>query len=399
MKVRAMKISIIAGSLRAAKELEQALWSYGDSVEEEISIRVFVQTEAFLKDCQKLPPDAIFLILPDKMPPRLEILEEIQVDFPRIFLILVGNRPEYALNAYQLGAIYYLMPPYPWKELERCYRRCVKIFMHAPVNLKIDKNHSTYTLPLANIIYMSVKSKKIYFYLKGQTDPFIACCSLGKVSENLHDQRFLQCQRSCIVNMDYVQKIQLDGVFLQNGKVLPLTKRNFIKLIRSYNNYLLGHAQVSRIRTGESAAVDLVRYKERLNLALRAAHICVFEVDLQKQLYTFFDNSEDIFGVSDDTILADLTAFAKLSPDEYRHAATSYFSHPDDSEVIAAAFRKVLAGHHASYEARMKAGCTKFIWCRLELQPILEDGVPVRMIGTIIALKRRTWQRKTKLKF
>lgn len=94
--------------------------------------------------------------------------------------------------------------------------------------------------------------------------------------------------------------------------------------------------------------------------------------------------------------MADVTAFAKLSPEEYRQAVTNYFSHPGDAKVIAAAFKEIFAGHHTSYEARMKAGRTKFIWCRIDLQPILEKGVPVRMIGAIIALKRRTWRRQAK---
>jgi hypothetical protein len=64
--------------------------------------------------------------------------------------------------------------------------------------------------------------------------------------------------------------------------------------------------------------------------------------------------------------------------------------------VIANAFKEIFAGHHTSYEARMKAGNSKFTWCRLDLQPILANGVPVRMIGAIIALKRKTWRRKAK---
>ena len=119
-------------------------------------------------------------------------------------------------------------------------------------------------------------------------------------------------------------------------------------------------------------------------------------MDLQKQRYTFFDNSEAIFGVSDDVILSDVASFAKLSPAEYRRAATNYFSHPDDARVIANAFKEIFAGHRTSYEARMKAGNSKFTWCRLDLQPILANGVPVRMIGAIIALKRKTWRRKAK---
>lgn len=48
---------------------------------------------------------------------------------------------------------------------------------------------------------------------------------------------------------------------------------------------------------------EITLFKDRLTIALKAAKICVFEVDLTQQLYTFFENSEDIFGVTGDVIL------------------------------------------------------------------------------------------------
>ncbi len=128
---------------------------------------------------------------------------------------------------------------------------------------------------------------------------------------------------------------------------------------------------------------ELLRYKERFKVALKAAKICVFEVDLVNQLYTFFENAEDIFGVSGESILKDVTPFGKLNPTEYMQAASEYFSHPDDSAVIAKAFNSILNGQATTYQARMKAGNTSYIWCKVDVTPIIENNIPVRMIGII----------------
>lgn len=128
---------------------------------------------------------------------------------------------------------------------------------------------------------------------------------------------------------------------------------------------------------------ELRQYKERLHIALTAAKICVFEVDLTRQLYTFFENAEAIFGVSDETILNDVRPYSLLEPEEYRLAVSRYFSHPGDEAVIAEAFNHILKGMPATYEARMKAGDSGFVWCRLHMTPIMEQGVPARMIGVI----------------
>lgn len=124
-------------------------------------------------------------------------------------------------------------------------------------------------------------------------------------------------------------------------------------------------------------------YKNRLTVALKAARTCVFEVDLAHQLYTFFENAEDIFGISGEEILAHVQPYSKLSPEEYQRAVSAYFSHPDDAAVIAEAFDRIFSGQQTTYEARMKAGDSEFVWCKLDVVPILENGHPVRMIGVI----------------
>lgn len=128
---------------------------------------------------------------------------------------------------------------------------------------------------------------------------------------------------------------------------------------------------------------ELKQYKERLRIALNAAKISIFEVDLSQQLYTFFENAEVIFGVPGDVILQEVQPFSKLEPEEYLLACSAYFSHPDDSPVIEDAFARILHGESVTYEARMKAGNSAFTWCRIDVTPILEHGTPVRMVGVI----------------
>lgn len=132
---------------------------------------------------------------------------------------------------------------------------------------------------------------------------------------------------------------------------------------------------------------EIKQYKERLQIALKAAKICIFEVDLLRQLYTFFENAEVIFGISGEKILKDVRPYSQLDPESYRLAVSEYFSHPDDMDVIEGAFRHVLSGIPATYEARMKAGGSEYVWCRVDVVPILEDGNPVRMVGVITDIR------------
>lgn len=125
-------------------------------------------------------------------------------------------------------------------------------------------------------------------------------------------------------------------------------------------------------------------FKQRLSIALKAANSCMFEVDIVNQCCTFIDNTEAIFGKSGEQILGELSQYAGLPPDENRRAVAEYFVHPDDEKAIAKAFRAALAGRAAECEARMRCGAGQdYVWCRLYVAPVFENGVPMRIAGAV----------------
>lgn len=128
---------------------------------------------------------------------------------------------------------------------------------------------------------------------------------------------------------------------------------------------------------------ELFDYKKRLSIAIQSAKICVFEVDVGQQLYTFFENSEAIFGVPGEKILQDVRPFSKLPPAEYQQRVTEYFVHPADTEQVDRAFASIFAGKATSYEARMRAGNSSYTWCKLDVTPIIEENGTMKMIGII----------------
>lgn len=137
---------------------------------------------------------------------------------------------------------------------------------------------------------------------------------------------------------------------------------------------------------------SLKAYKNRLSRAIRTANICVFEVDITRQLYTYFENSEAIYGVPGEKILEDVRPMAALPPEEYQRRVTEYFVHPDDEGAVRTAFQSVFAGKTASYEARMRAGGGAYVWCKVDVAPAVEEDGTVRMLGVIMdiqSLKRR----------
>lgn len=126
------------------------------------------------------------------------------------------------------------------------------------------------------------------------------------------------------------------------------------------------------------------RYRACLIEGLKASKTCVFEVDCENRRCTVFENAEDIFGLAGACILHDVRSFSRRSRWEYEKACADYFSLPDEAAVIHKAFNKIRQGECAVYEARMKARDSEPVWCRLQLKPLVKNGVMVRLTGTIV---------------
>ena len=385
-----MKIDILSSNQQITEDLKQALWAYSDSIQEDNwSISCFVSEPAFLQAIKQNHPDTVFLNLKKTEKGFLSLVQKLHLASAKTLFVLVGHEDSEAYLAYRLGAAYFILPPFSWKELERCQERCRTLHASNPVDIRVQVHRFTANIALDSLVYVRVQRKRCNIYLHDKHEPFPINCSLQNIAKQLTDNRFLHVFRSYIVNMDYIKEFREADILLFDGTELPLAKHKRGRLLRQYKNYTLSHV----IYNNDTIA-SLIHYKERLQLALKTSHTCIFEVELQKQRYTFFENAEAIFGVSDDVILSDVAAYAKLTPDKYRKAVSAYFSHPADNEVIARAFKEVLAGRSVSYKARMKAGNTQFVWCRIDVQPILRNGIPVRMIGVITKLYRNSWRRK-----
>lgn len=142
---------------------------------------------------------------------------------------------------------------------------------------------------------------------------------------------------------------------------------------------------------------ELLRYQELLHTALKTAKICVFEMDLARQCCTAIENAEDIFGVSGESLLQDMRKFCVLPPEIYRQKVTAYLFHPDDAKVIEGAFDDVMTGKSGSYHVRLRIKNMRYIWCKIDIQPVIEEQKPVRMIGVITDINKQE-ERVEKLK-
>ncbi|MEG1661856.1 MAG: PAS domain-containing protein, partial [Clostridiales bacterium] len=157
------------------------------------------------------------------------------------------------------------------------------------------------------------------------------------------------------------------------------------------NGYLIknadglhNHSILTDITLIKQREEELRSSENRFSVAINASSGTLFEVDLEKKLYTHFENAERIFGVSAEKLFADTRAFSSLSYTEFIDAVTAYFFHPEDCQLTQNAMAEAKTNGMASYEARIRRFDNSYIWARIDLSFVLNEfGEPWRLVGYI----------------
>lgn len=200
-----------------------------------------------VKAVMELKPDLLFL---DIQMPKLdgfEVLELIGTDRAVVF---VTAYDEYALRAFEIHAVDYLLKPFPAERFEAAVQR-VKQRLGGKLPPASDLAQSArppaqyleriavrdgtrvHVIPLAKLDYAEAQ------------DDYVALCTEGKkhlkqqtissLESALDPQRFLRIHRSYVVNLEKVTKIEPYGkdthvVILTSGAQLPVSRSGYARL-------------------------------------------------------------------------------------------------------------------------------------------------------------------------
>lgn len=197
-----------------------------------------------LKAIQELNPDLIFL---DIQMPKINGFEMLELLESPPHVIFTTAYDEYALKAFEVNALDYLLKPVSPERLEKALD---KLRRRATVNITelkdkipqlpeqaqrivVKQNDSIKILPLQEVYYLESADDyvKIHtaekYYLKHQT--------MGRFENQLPAQQFVRIHRAYLLNVQHLAKIDLYEkdrycVTLRNNVRLPVSRTGYAKL-------------------------------------------------------------------------------------------------------------------------------------------------------------------------
>lgn len=207
-------------------------------------IRVFGHPDSLLSACES---DTFHIFLLDMVMPMVSGLElgrgirQISTDAQ---IIYITTEPGFALDAYAVNPLHYLLKPVD------------KIALFSALDLAVEKTQ------FGEECFVTIKTRS---GLRTISIDDIACCEyirhtavynlkngasyqtttlLESFAEHmiplLRDRRFIQSHIAFVLNMSYVERLDKSGFTLRGGAFVPVSRKQFATVRNTYMSYRLG---------------------------------------------------------------------------------------------------------------------------------------------------------------
>ena len=162
-------------------------------------------------------------------------------------IVYITTEPGYALNAYAVNPLHYLLKPVKKQELFSTLELAFsKADFGKEITVTVKVKEGLRTLSAGQIACCEYKNHTARYTLtSGERveTTTLACGFAEHIAPLLHDARFLSPHVSFALNMSRVEKLVREGFYLRNGGFVPVSARQYTAVRNAYLYYRLGREE------------------------------------------------------------------------------------------------------------------------------------------------------------
>ena len=230
-----LRVAIVEDNDRDAEYLLSHLKRYGRENEVEIESKRFSNGILFLEQYQG-QYDLIFMDIDMPAINGINVAKMLRERDNHVLLIFVMALARFAVNGYEVDAFDFIVKPLQYNFFSSKMSRAMKkLDSEQRVKLLIKSSEKTVSVFSDEIIFVDIFKHVLNFHTERGT--ISTRGTMKDVMESLNDGCFAMCNKSCVVNLKYVQMIDGDEAVLTNSERLQISrprKTEFMQQIADY---------------------------------------------------------------------------------------------------------------------------------------------------------------------
>ncbi|WP_416325292.1 LytR/AlgR family response regulator transcription factor [[Eubacterium] hominis] len=165
----------------------------------------------------------------------MEVAKELKKISPETEIVFVTTSREFAIEAFSLHAMHYLVKPITIEGIQEAFSRLPEENeVLKTITIKIGREQQL--LYLHEIMVIESADHKTIITLKNGTE-LITYTNLKELQDQL-DENFLQLRRGLVVHMEYIDTMQNDRCLLRNKEIVLLSRKERASIRSTYDDYV-----------------------------------------------------------------------------------------------------------------------------------------------------------------
>lgn len=156
----------------------------------------------------------------------IEIARVFRKDYHQSQIFFLGSHAQEVLASFEVNPYYYFIESeVTHKKFELIMRKCFQEIMESKKNsLRYTNNGKIQRVLFDLIVYLKVDHRLISIQCRDKTK-ILFYESLKSVEEKMNDEMFMKVHRGYIVNLNYVDCLDKNDLYLTSGDVIPVARK------------------------------------------------------------------------------------------------------------------------------------------------------------------------------
>ena len=237
-----MRVAIVEDSTSDVTSLCDHIERYCTENKVHMQIDRYANGISFLSACTTTVYDLAFLdiVFTESNLTGIDISSRLREKQPECQIIFTTSSQEYAVDAFRVHALDYLVKPFDYAQLEDSMTRFSKAFHRFEHYITVKEGRQYTRIMIHDIMYTDYHNH--YIQVHTPNNVIRSYMSFDEFAPLLEPYpRFLWCYRNCMVNMDYVVSVDEKDFVLKNGERLPLSRMRKREIMQAYADYVFDY--------------------------------------------------------------------------------------------------------------------------------------------------------------
>lgn len=235
-----LRIAVVEDESKQYEYVKKLLTQWSEQRGESIAVTHIASAEEFLmKYNQPDTFDVLFLDVYMKQMNGMELAKEIRKYEREVQIVFLTGVSDYVFEGYEIGAVRYLLKPIQQEKLTETMAVVLeKLKQKSDDYISLKYQGEIIRLLRSDIFYVEVYGH--YLRMVTKTDTYEWKDSLQSMRSKLDTRRFMEANRSTIVNIEYVSKITREECLLEDGTCIHVSKGAYKGLNEAFMKFYVG---------------------------------------------------------------------------------------------------------------------------------------------------------------